>query len=67
MNLLPAKMMPYAKAWVGLLAAVLVTVATTWEAAPEWVAIAAAVVGAVGVYLTPNKGYEPRHDPNARA
>lgn len=65
MNLVPKSVEPYMKAWVALIGVVLVALATSWEAAPEWVAIAASVATAVGVYLVPNG--KPERDPNLRA
>lgn len=44
-----------AKAWVGLIGAVLVAVvATLGTDTPRWLAVVVAVVTAIGVYLTPN-------------
>lgn len=54
MHLLPASWMPYAKSWVALLGVVLVTLSSSWDGAPGWLTPAAAVVTAIGVYLTPN-------------
>lgn len=68
MKLLPDRMMPFLKAWVALIGVVLVAITTSWDAAPEWLTIAAAAVTAVGVYLTPNReGYKPKHDDSLRA
>lgn len=61
MKLLPQTWMPYAKSWVALTGVVLVSLATGWDAAPAWVPVAASVVTAVGVYLTPNAAHESRH------
>jgi hypothetical protein len=47
-----------AKFWVALLALILATVAATMEA-PQWVSVAAAVLGAVAVYLVPNTPTTP--------
>lgn len=55
MKLLPEKWMPYAKSWVGLIGAVLFALASAWTGAPAYIPIAAAVVTAVGVYITPNE------------
>lgn len=67
MNLLPSKMMPYLKSWVALAGVILVALASTWNGAPSWVAVAAAVVTAVGVYLVPNSTEETEHDDSLRA
>lgn len=68
MKLLPEKWMPYAKSWTALIGVVLVTIATAWTGAPVWLPIAAAVVTAVGVYLTPNReAQSEQHDDNLRA
>lgn len=66
MNLLPSKMMPYLKSWVALAGVILVSLASTWNGAPSWVAVAAAVVTAVGVYLVPNGTKETEHDDSLR-
>lgn len=52
--LLPRAVLPYAKAWVGLLGAVVAAVLVAWEDAPSWLTVVSAALTAAGVYLTPN-------------
>lgn len=53
-HLLPAAWQPYAKAWVAATGGTATAVVTAWPAAPEWLAVVASALTAVGVYLTPN-------------
>lgn len=52
--LLPRAVLPYAKAWVGLIGAVVAAILVTWDDAPRWVTVVSAALTAAGVYLTPN-------------
>jgi hypothetical protein len=52
--LLPAKVVPYAKAWVALFGVLVNAVVIAWPSAPDWLVIVASVLTAAGVYLTPN-------------
>ena len=52
--LLPRAVLPYAKAWVGLLGAVVAAILATLDDAPRWLTVASAALTAAGVYLTPN-------------
>lgn len=68
MKLLPEKWMPFLKSWVALIGVILVAIATSWTGAPAWLPIAASVVTAVGVYLTPNREAQAaQHDDSKRA
>lgn len=53
-KLLPASMLPYAKAWVAFLGVVASAVIVSWPAAPKWLAVVSSVLTTVGVYLAPN-------------
>ena len=52
--LLPRAVLPYAKAWVGLIGTVVAAILVAWDDAPRWLTIASAALTAAGVYLTPN-------------
>ena len=56
--LLPDSIAPYAKAWVAFLGFVATSVVTAWDAAPQWLAVVATVLTAVGVYFVPNAEVE---------
>lgn len=64
MNLLPAKMMPYAKAWVTLIGVIVTGVTAAVPDVPRWVAVVGAVAASVGAYFTPNA---PATEDNADA
>jgi len=52
---MPSTFTVAAKFWVALAFAVLVAVQSAWPDAPAWLAPVIAAVGAVSVYLTPNR------------
>lgn len=54
MNLFPAKIQPYVKAWLTLIGIVVSVVVTTVTAVPVWVTIVGAVATSVAVYLGAN-------------
>lgn len=58
MNLLPAKLQPYAKAWISLLGVIVAAVVTAWSDVPRWVTVLGAVLASVGAYLVPNSPTE---------
>ncbi len=64
---MPSTFQVAAKFWVALAFAVLVAVQSAWPDAPPWLAPVIAAVGAVSVYLTPNRDGTADSDPNLRA